>query len=170
MRKFSLIFIFLLFGCSHSGGDISVSLGKFYDIKLNEKGFNQKLNSFQFLLKNSIEDMLEDLNHQDFGCAKDMTLDISFESPDLYHDIKQKSKLQKKTPSYKLNYTISDGENSYSGKIKSTDSFIIPSNTYGYVISKEDSEIAGINDITKQLEHELTGLIHNNCKEITKKR
>lgn len=170
MRKFSLIFILFIIGCSHSGGDVVVSLVEFHDIKLEKKGFNQKLNSFQFFLKNSIEDMLEDLNHQEFGCARDMTLDISFESPDLYHDIKQKSKLQKKTISYKLHYTISDGKNSYSGKIKSTDSFIIPSNAYGYVISEEESEIAGVNNLTKQLEHELIGLIHNNCKEITYKR
>ena len=162
----------MLIGCSHNGGDVKVTLSKFHDAKLEKKGFNQKINSFQFLLKNAIEDMLHDLNHQDFGCRqnKDLTLDISFESHDLYTNIKSKGRLQKTEISYSINYTLNDYRSEYKGKIKSIDTFIIPSYDYSYIISQEDSQIACINNLVKQLEHELTYILDNNCKEIKEKK
>lgn len=143
-------------------------LGKFYDTNLEKKGFNQKINSFQFLLKNAIEDMLYDLNHQDFGCRQDkeLTLDVLFQSHDLYTNIKAKGRLQKKQISYSIYYILDDSGKKYHGKIKSIDTFIIPSYDYSYVICQEDSQIAGINNLVKQLEHELTDILDNNCQEI----
>lgn len=160
-----IIFIFLLLiGCSYNGGDVKISLGMFNDIKHKHKGFNQQLYDFQFLLKYAIDDMLNDLNHQDFGCIMDFTLDVAFASPDLYMNIYEHNKLDKKTLSYKLNYTLYNRDRKYSGSIKTIDTFIIPSNAYSYIISQEDDQIAGINNLVKQLEHELTVILHNNCQ------
>jgi hypothetical protein len=161
-----ILILLLLTGCSHNGGDITVSLGTIYDTKSKRNGFNERLHSFQFLLKHAIDDMLNDLHQGEFGCIRDFTLDISFTSPELYHHIQQRNTLQKKALSYKFHYTLYNINESYSGKIETIDAFVIPSNAYADILSKEDSEIAGINNLVKQLEHELTGVLHNICQQM----
>ena len=163
-----ILILLLLAGCSYNSSDINITLGKFHDIKLDSKGFNQKINSFQFLLQNAIEDMLYDLNHEGFTCKeqKNLILDISFKSHDLYSNMKTRANLEKQIVSYSIYYTLHYYDKKYHGQIKSIDTFIIPSYDYSYIISQEDSQIAGINNLIKQLEHELLHILDNICKEI----
>jgi len=159
-----LLILLLLIGCSYNIHNTNISFGKIYNINPEQHGFNQKLYSFQFLLRHGIDDMIDDLNYQDFGCPIDLTLDISFKLHDTYNHIEKKKELEKKVCSYKLYYTIYGYNKYYSGEIKAIDSFFIPSSDYAYILSKEDSELAGINNLIKQLDHEITAILHNNCR------
>jgi hypothetical protein len=161
-----IIFILLLLaGCSHDINSTKISLGKFYNLDPSQHKFNQKLTSFQFLLRHAIDQMIDDLSYQDFGCTKDFILDISFRLNNTYSDIQKQKTLDKKICLYKLYYTIYDGDRYYSGKIRAIDSFFIPSSIYPYILSKEDSELGGINHLVKQLDHTITEILHNTCKK-----
>jgi hypothetical protein len=163
MQLYNILLAALLFvGCSHNSGNVNIELKQFHDKQLERKGFNRQMNSFQFILRNSIENMLSDLSQYRCNVEQDLTLDIAFKSHE--GTIDEKEYLNKKKISYKLTYLLHDKNNSYSGEINAIDSFVIPSNGYSYMVSAEDSEIAGINSLIKQLEHDIIHILVNKCK------
>lgn len=152
----------LIIGCSHTEGNVNVTLNKFNDKRLESKGFNQQMTSFQFLLKNEIDDMLNDVGLYRCKVDKNLTLDVTFES--LNKRVEEKKQLHKRMLNYSLDYILYDGDEKHIGSVSAIDSFIIPSNSYAYIISEEDSQIAGINSLVKQLEYDIIHLLQNKCR------
>ncbi len=165
MKLWTLFLIFFLVGCetinqSESSYNINISLANLQKSDTVRRGYESNIERFQYLLQNSIDNMLSDLNTKNFRCQNDQNfiLNISYQSDDIYDSIKQSKSLKKHSLFFYLQYSLKnmiDGETLITGKIRSIDSFIMPSNFYADTLSSEDAQISGISNLTKQLELEL---------------
>jgi len=165
MKLRILFTIFFLVGCgsiknSEDNCHINISFVELKKSEMIRKGYEEHIDRFQYLLKNSIENMLDDLNRKNFSCKidKNFILNVSYESEDIYSSIKQHKSLRKHSLFFYLQYSLNniiDGKTLLTGKIRSIDSFVTPSNFYADILSSEDAQISGISNLTKQLELEL---------------
>lgn len=159
--------ILLLVGCSHNSQGVDISLGRIKSESAYERGYNKKLDSFQYLFRHEAEEMLNDLKITNTNCKTNFILDLELGYKNLYGHVKQSNSLNKKSNFYKLNYqlrNIMQPEQEFSGEITSIDSFVVPSSAYAYTVSTEDSQTAVVSNLVKQLESEIVYLLHNNCK------
>lgn len=161
LYAFSIAFVLL--GCSSLSGDrcnLNFSLVEIKKNDLGKRNFDEKISRFQYLLKNSLDSKLSDINNRKFQCSKDrfFELRLTYKCDDLYDHLKEHKSLHKHSSLFSLHYDLHDlvsGKKVLSGKIKSIDSFITPSHFYSDVLSSDDSMIAAIDNLTKQLELEL---------------
>lgn len=164
---FCFLWLFFLFGCSNQDFHASnVQLGSIKNLNVDAKGYEKKIKGFIYLLNYAVNDMLIDINNQVQNCKNDpLTLNLSLKYEDPYQEIKHRSSLNKKASFLSLKYELTDAsQNKTSGEITALDSFVIPHTPYGYVLSIEDSQIAIINNLVKQLEMEVIYYLRNRCK------
>jgi hypothetical protein len=161
--------VFLLNGCGHISCketcSYNITLTKVNKSTVSQKGYDEKIERFQYLLGKSIEVMLDDINRQSFCCSKskNFSLEISYQNDDIYSGIKRHKSVRKHTLFSEIKYTLKtfNGKEVLRGKIRSIDSFITPSYFYADVLSSEDSQLTTIENISKQLQHEITTYLQN---------
>lgn len=161
--------VFFLNGCGHISCketcSYNIALTKVNKSTVTQKGYNEKLERFQYLLGKSIEVVLDDINRQKFCCSKgkNFLLEISYQNDDIYGDIKRHKSVRKHSLFSEIKYRLKtfDGKEVLRGKIRSIDSFITPSNFYADILSSEDSQLAAIESISKQLKYEITTYLQN---------
>lgn len=175
MNKYYIIIIgFLLIGCSSSQrleNHVNITLQYIKKDLPESKGFHSKIDRFEYLLKNSIEDMLVNFQQMTFPLKsnKQFTLNILFQYSDPYHHIKQSKSVNKHSFDYNIRYELkllNSNDILLCGNIKATDSFHTPSNFYADLLSSEDSQIAAISNIITQLQLELTYFLQYKYKNI----
>ncbi len=171
MKKYFhiIVTVFLLSGCGHTHCNeqcnYNITLTSVNQSTTRQKGYDERIKRFQYLLKHSVEVMLDDINNQKFCCSKgqNFLLEISYQDDDTYDNIKQSKSIKKHSTFADIKYKLKtfDGKEVLRGKIRSIDSFITPSNFYADVISSEDSQLSKIENISKQLRYEITTYLQN---------
>lgn len=171
MRKYLQIIpiITILNGCNHIPCDKTCNYNiTLMDVKksmIKQKGYDERIERFQYLLKNSIEFMLEDINRQKFCCSKgkNFLLEISYQNDNIYNDIKRHKSIKKHVHFSEIKYTLKtvNGKEVLRGKIRCIDSFITPSHFYADIISSEDSQLTTVENISQQLKHEVINYLQN---------
>jgi hypothetical protein len=165
MRIF--IILFLLTGCSsYDHESINITLQNTKSDLQSITGYNEKIDRFEYLLRNSVDEMLSNIKVQK-NYNEAFILNLSFRHKNQYDSIK-KSKIQSKhTFNYTIKYeliSLKSKKSVLSGTINSVHSFFTPTYFFSDVISAEDSQISAIANITKQLELEIQYFLDNTFK------
>jgi hypothetical protein len=165
MKLHIIFLIFFLVGCetikqSENSCHIQISLANPKKSDKVRKGYEHNIERFQYLLQNSIENMLYDLNTKHFPCQNNQSfiLNISYQNDDIYGSIKQSKSLKKHSLFFYLKYSLKnvvDDKILLNGNIRSIDSFITPSHFYSDILSSEDAQISSITNLTQRLKLEL---------------
>lgn len=168
MRSYILIILLLISGCSHTNYcTVKISLAEVQREKHSTKGYHERLYKFIYLLENSIDAMLNDVQRMQFDCKQNqnLTLKISLTPLDLYDNLTQKHSLHKHSIKYTIYYQLlNTNKEVLSGNITTVDSFFTPHNLYADFLSMENSQLSAIANITQQLELELLYFLRNSYK------